>query len=76
MSINIEQEMLDCFLKLNESEKEAVLQLIKTFIKSKEQSEIIKMDHFQSESQREELKVEVVRYATSLAKETKQETYW
>ena len=76
MTIDTEQKMLDCFLKLNEAEKEAVLNLLNTFIRSKEQSEILKMDDFKTDAEREQMKVEVVRYATSQAKEAKQETYW
>ena len=76
MSTNTEQEMLDCFLKLAESEKEAALQLLKTFIKSKEQSEILNMEQFNTDSKREELKVEVVRYAAKNGTEKIPETYW
>ena len=34
------------------------------------------MDDFKTDAEREQMKVEVVRYATSQAKEAKQETYW
>ncbi len=76
MSNNTEQEMLDCFLKLNEVEKEAVLQLLQTFIKSKEQSEILNLEQYNSDAKREELKVEVVRYASKNNTEKVPETYW
>ena len=76
MSNNTEQEMLDCFLKLNEAEKEAVLQLLQTFIKSKEQSEILNLEQYNSDAKREELKIEVVRYAAKNNAEKIPESYW
>ncbi len=76
MSTTTEQEMLDCFIKLNESEKEAVLQLLKTFIRSKEQSEILNIEQFNSDTTSEEIKVEVVRQAPKNGTEQKQDTYW
>ncbi len=76
MSNNTEQEMLDCFLKLNEAEKEAVLQLLQTFIKSKEQSEILNLEQYNSDAKREELKIEVVRYAAKNNGEKIPESYW
>ena len=76
MSNNTEQEMLDCFLKLNEAEKESVLQLLQTFIKSKEQSEILNLEQYNSDAKREELKIEVVRYAAKNNTEKIPESYW
>ena len=76
MSNNTEQEMLDCFLKLNEAEKEAVLQLLQTFIKSKEQSEILNLEQYNSDAKREELKIEVVRYAAKNNGEKIPESSW
>ena len=76
MSNNTEQEMLDCFLKLNEAEKEAVLLLLQTFIKSKEQSEILNLEQYNRDAKREELKIEVVRYAAKNNTEKIPESYW
>lgn len=76
MSTTIEQEMLNSFLLLNELEKSAVLQLIKTFIKSKEQSEIIAINTYHSNNNNEIQKADVVRYAANNSIEKKQDTYW
>ena len=76
MSTTIEQEMLDCFIKLNESEKESFLQLLQTIIKSKEQSEILKIEEFKNDSPKPELKVETVRHAVNYDVEKKQDAYW
>ncbi len=62
---SINQEMLQYFMQLNDAEKKSVLQVIKTFLKSKMQpSERISIEQYNKELEMAEEEFEKGKYVT------------
>lgn len=49
-NLTIDQEMLECFSQLTEAEKSSVVNLLDTFIKSKQQLSVINFDQTDTDS--------------------------
>jgi predicted transcriptional regulator len=73
MGKNLELEMLDCFAQLNEAEKKSIIQLLKTFLKSRKTPGRISIEQYNKELEEAEKRIEAGDFTTheELIKEMK-----